>query len=272
MERIIHIGFLTTVSVILGMSLLLYGALSQSQESTRRLQQINGILNLSLQIRKNYVNAELAARDYDATGNPARLDDNRRLLREIDSNIAGLEPMLANIPEQHRRQQRLAAAFVIMRDSTLDATLPNRAAKDDANRMSQERENLFQLVSDISNGTLIEFNTYNEKMQHRITNTLRALAGMLTIGLLVLLPMYLNAIRQVRARKRAELQQKESSEILRLTVDSVDGMIIYVDRDRRYKFHNKAYAQFAGRGGEAIIVGATMEEVLGQEVYAQVEP
>ncbi|HCY64904.1 MAG TPA: hypothetical protein DHV59_19210 [Oxalobacteraceae bacterium] len=272
MERIIHLGFLTTVSVIIGMSLLLYGALSQSRESTLRLQQINSILQVTHRIRENYVNAELAARSYDTTGNPARLDDNRRLLKDLSNDIATLEPMLRNMPEQHRRQQQMAAVFAAMRDPALDATLPDRPVGKDANLMTQERRDFFQHVSDISNGTLREFNADNQRMQRRIHDTLLALGGMVAVGLLMLVPTYLNAIRQVRARKRAELQQKESSEILRLTVDSVEGMIIYVDRDRRFKYHNKAYAQSVGRdSGNAAIVGATLQQVLGKQVYPQIE-
>src|SRR3546814_17892232 len=48
-------------------------------------------------------------------------------------------------------------------------------------------------------------------------------------------------------------------------------MIIYVDRNRRYKFCNKAYSQYAGHDREAM-VGATMQQMLDKEVYRQIEP
>lgn len=269
MERIIHFGFLTTVSVIIGMSLLLYGALSQSQESTLRLQQINSILQVTHQLRENYVKAELAARSYDATGNPAKLDDNKRLLQDLGRDIAALEPMLRNMPDQHRRQQQMAAVFAAMRDPVLDATLPNRPVGEEAGLMTEERRNFFQHVSDISNGTLREFNAYNAQSQRRIQETLQALVGMVAVGLLMLVPTYLNAIRQVRARKKAELQQKESSELLRLTVDSVEGMILYVDRNQRYKFHSKSYEHMFSRAGRPID-GVTVDGVLDNDAYGKV--
>ncbi|QAU32742.1 PAS domain S-box protein [Janthinobacterium sp. 17J80-10] len=269
MERIIHFGFLTTVSIIIGMSLLLYGALSQSQESTLHLQQINNILQVTHQLRENYVKAELAARSYDATGNPVKLDDNKRLLRDLGRDIAALEPMLRNMPEQHRRQQQMAAVFVAMQDPVLDATLPNRPAGKEAGLMTEERRTFFQHVSDISNGTLRELNAYNTQSQRRIQGTLQALFGMVAFGLLILAPTYLNAIRQVRARKMAELQQKESSELLRLTVDSVEGMILYVDSNQRYKFHSKSYEQMFSRGGRPID-GVTVNEVLDRDAYGKV--
>jgi PAS domain S-box-containing protein len=270
MERIIHIGFLTTVSVILGMSLVLYGALSQSQDSAAYLQQINGVLHLTHQIRDDYVQAELAARRYDTTGSTDGLATNQRLLNQLRGDIAALGPMLAIMPEQRDKQRQLAATFAAMRDPVLDATLSPRPASSQSGLMTQERRDFFQLVTDISNSTLGEFSAYNERAQRRIRQSLSVLAAMIAIGLLLLAPMYLNAIRQVRARKRAEEQQKESGEMLRLTVDSVDGMIVYVDRQRRYKYHNKAYADFVGRDSESI-TGATVEEVLGQEVYAQIK-
>lgn len=270
MERIIHIGFLTTVSVILGMGLLLYGALSRSQEASLRLQEINSILHLTNQIRENYVKAEAVAHSYRVTGNAAELTENKRLLKQLDNDIGALEPIFKAMPEQQRRQQQLAGIFTTMYDPVLDATLPSQVIGDSMGWMTQQRREFFQLVNDISHTTLREFNTYNAKAQRRIHDTLLALGGMISIGLLLLAPMYLNAIKQVRARIRAEQQQKESDEVLRLTVDSVDGMIIYVDHNRRYKYHNKAYAQYVGHGTESI-VGATMDRVLGTELYQQVK-
>src|SRR3546814_7545252 len=86
-----------------------------------------------------------------------------------------------------------------------------------------------------------------------------------------LVAVYLHILWQFRVHKRLEAQQKESDELLRLAVDSVDGMIIYVDRNRRYKFCNKAYSQYAGHDREAM-VGATMQQMLDKEVYRQIEP
>lgn len=274
MERIIHIGFLTTVSIILGMGLLLFGALSKSQEAGLRLQEINRILHLAHQIREAYVSAEAAAHSYRITADPAELNENQRLLKQLGTDIDALEPMLQAMPEQQRRQQQLAFVFNTMYDPVLDATLPSQATSnndyDSIGWMTLQRRQFFQLINDISHTTLREFNAYNSQAQRRIHDTLLALSGMIAIGLLMLAPMYLNAIRQVRARKRAEQQQKESAEILRLTVDSVDGMIIYVDRRRRYKYHNKAYAQYVRHGAETI-VGASMHHVLGDELYEQVK-
>ncbi|RJG02459.1 PAS domain S-box protein [Noviherbaspirillum sedimenti] len=269
MERIIHFGFLTTVSIIIGMSLLLYGALSRSHEASQQLYQINAILNGLQQVRDDYLRAELAVRKYTAAGNPADLAENAFFLKRIGADIAALKPLLADDAGQQRRLQQLASAFA-KPNPALDASLPNRPADNIGAPLMQVRQDFFDVASDIGSETLRDFTAHGEAAQRRFHTTLVTLASMVAIGLMMLLAVYLNVIMQIRARKLAEMQQKESSEILRLTVDSVDGMIIYVDRDQRFKFHNKAYAQLFKDGSESI-VGATVEQALGQDLYGKIK-
>lgn len=268
MERIIHIGFLIAASVIVAMGLLLYAALLRSHESSQHLYRINAILDVLQEIRENYIRTELTARKYATSGNPADLTENAFWVKQIEANIAALKPLLEADPAQQRRQEQLTAAFA-RRPPVLDASLPDRQAGDNATQITQARQEFFDIASNISGQTLRDFKAYGEAAQHRFHNTLVTLASMVALGLLILVPVYLNVIRQIRARKHAELQQQESSEILRLTVDSVEGMIVYLDRDQRYKFHNKAYVQTFG-GGKESVVGETVAQVLGQDLYQQV--
>ena len=267
MERIIHFGFLIAASVIVGMGLLLYGAFSRSHESSRHLYRINEILEVLHDVRVNYVRAELSARKYAASGTPADLAENARSVQQLKVNIVALKPLLTSDQNQQSRQQQLETAFAKI-TPTLDASLPNlNVSANDT--VLQERQEFFDLASDIASTTLSDFKAYGTTAQRRFHATLVTMASMVAIGLMILLTVYLNVIKQIRARKQAELQEKESSEILRLTVDAVEGMILYVDRDQRYKFHNKAYVQTFG-GGRDSVVGCTLEQVLGQELYPQV--
>jgi len=72
-------------------------------------------------------------------------------------------------------------------------------------------------------------------------------------------------MRQVAEALRAsELQLREIT-------DTVPAWIAYVDVERRYRFHNRAYEEAFGLSREQID-GKTMHEVLGEEVYEIVHP
>lgn len=93
-----------------------------------------------------------------------------------------------------------------------------------------------------------------------------------------------NALLEARVHARtAELEQanREIDQIagalrlsegrLRLILDAIPAMIAHVDAGRRYRFANRAYANWFGLSKENI-VGRTVAEVIGEEAYAAVRP
>jgi PAS domain S-box-containing protein len=84
---------------------------------------------------------------------------------------------------------------------------------------------------------------------------------------------FINVIRDVTARKRAEAALQQSEERYRATVDSMVDMIHVVDRDLRIVFFNEAFQQLSARAGLSNArVGATVAEAfpfLGPEVFAE---
>src|SRR3990172_6164814 len=65
------------------------------------------------------------------------------------------------------------------------------------------------------------------------------------------------------------LQQSENH--VRLITDSVPALIAYADRDLVYHFVNKGYAEWFGHDKESIL-GRRVPEVVGESVFAKVEP
>jgi PAS domain S-box-containing protein len=269
MERIIHLCFLIAVTVIAGMCLLLYDALARTQEGSSRLHQLNNVFDTVHQVRDDYIRAESAARQYAGSGNPANLAENARLLKKIQADIAALPLLLEGDSDQQARLQQLTAAFA-KPNPMLDAALPIRQGEHYGIALMQVRQEFFDAVSGISNNNLRSLEELSEAAQHRFRTTLVRLVSLVCIGLLVLAAVYLTVLEHFRVRRRAELKEKESSSLLRLTVDSVDGMIVYIGRDQRYQFHNKAYAQMFGRDSEPI-VGATVAQVLKPEEFRQTQ-
>ncbi len=58
---------------------------------------------------------------------------------------------------------------------------------------------------------------------------------------------------------------------LRMITDHVPALISYVDRDLNHRFVNRRYCEFFGKSEQAI-VGLSMEELLGESTFAQVQP
>jgi PAS domain S-box-containing protein len=76
-------------------------------------------------------------------------------------------------------------------------------------------------------------------------------------------------IRDVTESKQIADALRDSEAQLRQLTDNVPALIAYVDRDQRFRFHNKAYEEIFGLP-RAKIQGKTMHEVMGPAVYAEV--
>ena len=70
----------------------------------------------------------------------------------------------------------------------------------------------------------------------------------------------------ITARKRSEEALRDSERRILLVTDAMPALIAYVDKDRRYRFTNKAYEDWFRRP-RSQIDGHLMENVLGQGLY-----
>jgi diguanylate cyclase (GGDEF)-like protein/PAS domain S-box-containing protein len=74
----------------------------------------------------------------------------------------------------------------------------------------------------------------------------------------------------ITARKRAEQALRDVAEKLRLFADNVPVMTVSWDENLRCRFANKVFAEFFGLA-VAGIIGKHVREVLGEEVYREIE-
>jgi PAS domain S-box-containing protein len=64
---------------------------------------------------------------------------------------------------------------------------------------------------------------------------------------------------------------RRSEERLKLIIDSIPALIAYVGRDEIYQFANRGYAEWFGLSKDEI-VGRSIEDVFGTELYRQIVP
>lgn len=80
----------------------------------------------------------------------------------------------------------------------------------------------------------------------------------------------LNAELEERVLARtAELERSERA--YRMLVERIPAMFVHIGRDLRYRFVNERFAELLGQRADAI-VGRAVEEVLGEEAFAQSRP
>lgn len=78
-------------------------------------------------------------------------------------------------------------------------------------------------------------------------------------------------LREAQRELEATAEALARSEArLRLILDSIPAMVAYVDRDQRYRYANRVYAEWFDLTPETI-VGRSIAEVVGSEAYAQIE-
>src|SRR5262249_55854577 len=76
------------------------------------------------------------------------------------------------------------------------------------------------------------------------------------------------AVSDITERKRLidELQRHEA--LLGRVIDAMPGLVVYIDRDRRYRFANRAYSEWFQRPG-LDFEGQDVSVVLGDSAYEQ---
>jgi diguanylate cyclase (GGDEF)-like protein/PAS domain S-box-containing protein len=78
-------------------------------------------------------------------------------------------------------------------------------------------------------------------------------------------------LRDISQRKADELALRESAERLKTITDNVPAMIAFIDRDLRYRFHNRAYTDWFGVAPESL-VGTNALAFWGEANYNHLRP
>ena len=84
-------------------------------------------------------------------------------------------------------------------------------------------------------------------------------------------PGYFVVVEDITERKRVVEALRASEVQLRVITDNVPAVIVYVDKDERFRFANRAQSDWLSYPAVKTI-GKTIREVVGEEYYATVKP
>jgi PAS domain S-box-containing protein len=82
---------------------------------------------------------------------------------------------------------------------------------------------------------------------------------------------WIASVADVTEHQRLNNEIQSQRELLRLVIDSMPGLVAYIDPEYRYRFVNRRYAEWFKRPGAAI-EGRTMAELAGQEAFERIRP
>ena len=277
-ERLIHSWFWITGTVLIAMIGLLYGSITKLYASSQWVDQTYQAIKDIADIRAEYSRAESAQRGYIISSNNAYSVEYREALGRIGKSLTSLKLLTRNSSAQQQRLTRLEAILeerlgileelVRLRETERSGKAWNQIVASVSRQ--QARPAFFGLLAQLEHEErrLLEVRREDEMRHSRVA--LLILATVILICLVALAPAYFATIKQTRARQLAEALERESNDLLRLTLDAVQGMFFYVDRNGRFRFHNKAFAQLV-QFKDKPIVGATVRDVLDTELYRTVE-
>jgi PAS domain S-box-containing protein len=79
------------------------------------------------------------------------------------------------------------------------------------------------------------------------------------------------AATETRLRAHAEAQLARLSNAVEMVDEALPAMLVYVDTEKRVRYHNRAYARWIGKAGNAID-GLRLEDIAGRSAYAEIAP
>jgi PAS domain S-box-containing protein len=82
---------------------------------------------------------------------------------------------------------------------------------------------------------------------------------------------WLASVADISEHQRLHERIKNQEELLRLVIDGMPGLVAYIDRDYRYRFVNRGYAEWFRRPGSEI-EGRTILEFRGSQWFDDIRP
>jgi PAS domain S-box-containing protein len=216
--------------------------------------------------------AELAERDYLLTADPAHLEDCRRLVKELQEQLAHLRRLTSDNPLQ-RHNLAVLEDLIAKRINDIDAGVAAFAASGlPAARtiLARTRDvsvtrlvpQALEQMDALEAGYLEERRSSTARARH---TTLVSLLLTLLVAATAFVALYLRIHREMQARRRAESHLLETNRFLDSLIDNLPVMVVLKDAESfRFVRHNRTCERLLGVTREEL-VGRTAAELFSEE-------
>ncbi|UTH73619.1 diguanylate cyclase [Chromobacterium sp. IIBBL 290-4] len=207
------------------------------------------------------------------------------------------DPLLREVQQSNHMAELAAERFRNAAEANMDAFVIMEAERDGAGEpwdfrivyINSEAERLWQLQRDSAIGQrflpLTETHGIPNHFEHykSVLESGRAVSEDLPKSYDITHPAWIHheivkagdgvsiSVRDITQRKLAELDLVLREALLKSVTDSIPALVAFIDTDLRYRYCNKSYMKMFGISPERVI-GNEMQEFLGQEAFAILQP
>jgi signal transduction histidine kinase len=274
-DRGVVAAFVLGVLVLLAIGVVAVRSIRSLVETSDWVAHTQEVLATLAAADADVTSAEASRRGYALTGAERHLDGYEIARSNITARLDHLGVLVADNPAQMRRLGRLRTS-VQVRLTALEGAITARRAQPDAAalqaRLTDEGETLMREVrasiDDLAReeGVLLAVRERTARASAERASLVVRLGSLVAVA--TLLGSALVVARQARARRRAEMAVRASEATYRTAAHHFpNGALLLFDRDFRYLM-----ADGTGLPGPEAFLGRTMQEVMPEEVRAQIEP
>jgi diguanylate cyclase (GGDEF)-like protein/PAS domain S-box-containing protein len=269
------------LAVGLGLALMLivggYFTLAHLRDSNAWANHTHQVLLAIANIETDLLNAETGQRGYLLTGKKNYLRPYEIARKNTSDHLASFLALVADNPQQTEsglNLQKLANDKLEELKKTIELYNDKGQSAAMAVVLQDQGEKWMAEIRALST-------TIAERERALLTSRMatakaafdRAVAmfvvALVLYGLFVILS-YVLIRRELRQRRLAEEKFRSSEARIRAITDNLPALIVYVDREERYRFCNQ-YVETVYGTSPTRLIGSTMREVCGPTFYAGIE-
>jgi diguanylate cyclase (GGDEF)-like protein/PAS domain S-box-containing protein len=277
LEKTIAAALAFGLSLAVMLSVGGYFALAHMRESSAWATHTHEVLLAIANIESELVDAETGQRGYLLTGKKNYLRPYEIARKKTSDHLASFLVLVADNPQQTESGLNLQKLV----NDKLDELKQTIQLYDDKGQSAA----MAIVLQDQGEKWMTEIRalstTIAEREQALLTSRMATakaafdrtvavfIVALVLYGLFVMLS-YVLIRRELGQRRSAEEKFRSSEARIRAITDNLPALIVYVDRDERYRFCNQ-YVETVYGASPARLIGSTMREVCGQVLYAEIE-
>ncbi|MBK4737990.1 EAL domain-containing protein [Noviherbaspirillum sp. DKR-6] len=286
-------SFAASLLVVIGLAATTARLADNAANASRLVVHTYALLDGLARVRASALDIELTSQYFRLSPDPALLAQRDAMFAERARLLAHISKLMQDNPTQLQRLRDLNAVVDerIAINRRIEVVRNGEGAEAAARYMQstalqETRERMYRIIRELETEEYRLLSVRNAEQEAANRRTVAADVGAAILLALLLAANYLTIRRQQRKADSAtrqvqqllERQVEEHSAQLRLSqaylegvINSVPGLLAYIDAQQRYVFTNRNYVErFAS--GRADIIGLTVREVLDPELYARLAP